>query len=362
MSSFPNTLKVNESVLDDFPEELSNVPSPRPVAPPPPVFLEPSYSASPVIPAAIQAAQPGTTETRPVRRGGFLAAALIGVGAGAIGGLIIFGQGQPSSIRQVERPASIKALAEPPPQPAAPAAQPPAVSTVQPSAAAAISGTIDPPAAAPARPALAAALPPVPAPSRDAVPTQSPALTREAAVAKTAPEITGPAPLPAPRAEAPVAVAAVAPPVAAAVPAEPPPAALDALAPVAAASRVDVSRAAPVPSVPAKVDEEAAIGAVLDRYQTAYGKRDAAAVKQIWPSANQAALAKAFANLESQNLAFYSCKTTIEGPTARTSCGGQMSYVARVGNGSSRTQHRDWTFTLSRRATDDWQIDGVVIR
>jgi hypothetical protein len=106
----------------------------------------------------------------------------------------------------------------------------------------------------------------------------------------------------------------------------------------------------------------AAIDAVLTRYQAAYGNRDAAAVKQLWPSANQAALAKAFANLESQNLAFYSCKTTIEGSTARASCGGQMSYVPRVGTGSSRTQHRDWSFTLSRNSADGWQIDGVQIR
>jgi hypothetical protein len=106
----------------------------------------------------------------------------------------------------------------------------------------------------------------------------------------------------------------------------------------------------------------AAIDAVLSRYQAAYGNRDAAAIKQLWPSANQAALAKAFANLESQNLAFYSCKTTIEGSTAHAWCGGQMSYVPRVGTGSSRTQHRDWTFTLSRNSADGWQIDGVQIR
>ena len=109
-------------------------------------------------------------------------------------------------------------------------------------------------------------------------------------------------------------------------------------------------------------NDQRAIDEVLSNYRAAYEARNAAAVKRVWPAANEGALVKAFANLESQNLAFYGCRTSIEGATARTSCDGQVSYVARRGSKNSRTEHRNWTFILGRTSTDDWQIDGVQIQ
>jgi hypothetical protein len=100
----------------------------------------------------------------------------------------------------------------------------------------------------------------------------------------------------------------------------------------------------------------------LSHYRAAYETRNAGAVKQVWPAANEAALAKAFANLESQSLSFYGCRTSIEDSTARASCDGQVSYVARLGSRNSRTEHRNWTFVMRRTSGNGWRIDEVQIR
>lgn len=370
MSPLPNTLKIRESVLDDFPREPQAAPTPSPVAQPL-TFLEefdlelPGRLSS--MPA--QAARRGTSTTRPRRRRGLFVAAAFGVAAGAIGGLVLFAPVPADRLMSLQ--ALLPAAMPQPRQPVPPAAD----ARVEPPPNVASAAPVTPPSRS-AAPAVAAVLPKKP-------PAAAPAVSKPIAVVPSSAPPAAPLSARVPRVEPPASVAAAAAPVAAPPPApvslsaEPAPASLDAPSLVAAPNRIDVGRAAaaapaataaaasPAPAVPAAVEppnQAAAIDAVLDRYQAAYGNRDAAAVKRLWPSANQAALAKAFANLESQNLAFYSCKTTIEGSTARASCGGQMSYVARVGSGSSRTQHRDWTFTLSRNATDNWQIDGVVIR
>lgn len=135
--------------------------------------------------------------------------------------------------------------------------------------------------------------------------------------------------------------------------------------PAPPSSAVALDEPAPATSLSAVVefgDDQAAIDDVLSRYRAAYETRDAGAVKRVWPGANESALAKAFADLESQNLAFYGCRTSIEDSTARASCAGQVSYVARLGDQNSRTQQRNWTFTLRRTSRDDWQIDEVQIR
>jgi hypothetical protein len=100
---------------------------------------------------------------------------------------------------------------------------------------------------------------------------------------------------------------------------------------------------------------------VIDRYRSAYSELDAGAVKHVWPTASEAALAKAFANLDSQNLAFYQCETTVAGATATARCDGQVSYVGRVGPRQPRTQNREWTFTL-KKAAGAWVIERVQIR
>jgi hypothetical protein len=100
---------------------------------------------------------------------------------------------------------------------------------------------------------------------------------------------------------------------------------------------------------------------VLNRYGSAYSNLDARAVKQVWPTATEATLAKAFAGLESQNLGFYQCDTTVSGATARATCDGQVSYVGRVGPKQPRTENRQWVFTLAK--TDGfWKIERVQVR
>jgi hypothetical protein len=116
------------------------------------------------------------------------------------------------------------------------------------------------------------------------------------------------------------------------------------------------------PSTIRSPDHQQAIDGILSDYRAAYDTRNARAVKGVWPAANEAALAKAFADLESQNLAFYGCRTSIEDSTARASCDGQVSYVARRGSRNSRTENRNWTFTLRRTSEDDWRIVEVQIR
>jgi len=115
------------------------------------------------------------------------------------------------------------------------------------------------------------------------------------------------------------------------------------------------------PAAPPSVDERPAIDSVINRYRSAYSELDAGAVKHVWPTASEAALARAFANLDSQNLAFYQCETAVAGATATARCDGQVSYVGRVGPRQPRTQNREWTFTL-KKAAGGWVIERVQIR
>ena len=111
----------------------------------------------------------------------------------------------------------------------------------------------------------------------------------------------------------------------------------------------------------AAADDRSLIENVLSRYGSAYSDLDARAVKQVWPTATESALAKAFAGLEYQNLGFYECDTTIAGATARATCDGQVSYVGRVGPKQPRTENREWVFTL-KKSDGLWQIERVQVR
>jgi hypothetical protein len=121
--------------------------------------------------------------------------------------------------------------------------------------------------------------------------------------------------------------------------------------------QVESQPAAPV----AAPDERSMVENVLSRYGAAYSELDARAVKQVWPTATESALAKAFAGLEYQNLGFYECDTTISGATARATCEGQVSYVGRVGPRQPRTENREWVFTL-RKSDGLWKIERVQVR
>ena len=133
--------------------------------------------------------------------------------------------------------------------------------------------------------------------------------------------------------------------------------------------RVELDDAMPIAAVPARpvaapvaratiVDDVPAIRNVIARYQQAYEDLDAAAVKRIWPSVDERALAKAFDGLQSQNVTLNPCQIDVTGTGARASCRGAAGFVGRVGNRASAAQAREWRFVF-RKAGDGWQIDSV---
>jgi hypothetical protein len=106
------------------------------------------------------------------------------------------------------------------------------------------------------------------------------------------------------------------------------------------------------------IDDRAAIQDVIRRYENAYERLDAAAAKQIWPSLDERALARAFAGLASQTLTLQPCRIDVGNSSAVASCPGSATYVGRVGSKSGQIQRRDWTFVL-RKSTEGWQIGSV---
>jgi hypothetical protein len=121
--------------------------------------------------------------------------------------------------------------------------------------------------------------------------------------------------------------------------------------------------AAPTVEAPAppSVNEAAAVRDLLARYRTAYEQLDAGLAKQIWPGVDERALARAFDGLESQAMRFESCNVDVGEGRAAAFCRGTATYVRRVGNKSSQTQGREWTFVL-RKAERGWFIQAVQMR
>jgi hypothetical protein len=117
---------------------------------------------------------------------------------------------------------------------------------------------------------------------------------------------------------------------------------------------------APVPTAPAvaKIDEEAQIQKALQRYRTAYDGLDARSARAVWPAVNEAALARAFDGLESQNLTFDACAVQLHGEAADATCRGSARYVPKIGNREPRVEPRTWSFTL-RKSGADWQIESA---
>ena len=131
------------------------------------------------------------------------------------------------------------------------------------------------------------------------------------------------------------------------------PAATPVAPPVAAAP---AGAAAVVPST-----DELRVESLLRLYTRAYERLDSGAVRAIWPSVDERALARAFASLSSQTLSFDSCDITVNGATARASCHGHASYVGKVGNQTPRTESRTVQFEL-RRDADAWKIERADAR
>ena len=129
--------------------------------------------------------------------------------------------------------------------------------------------------------------------------------------------------------------------------------------PDAAAPANDVAAVAKAgvtpPAVPSAPRADVAVRRTLDRYAAAYNELDAAAAQRVWPTVDRAALARAFDALASQRVSLGDCRIEIASATARADCAGSATWSARIGDGSSRTEARRWTFDLER-AGDEWQI------
>ncbi|HEY7288060.1 MAG TPA: hypothetical protein VH497_21575 [Vicinamibacterales bacterium] len=115
--------------------------------------------------------------------------------------------------------------------------------------------------------------------------------------------------------------------------------------------------AAAVPTS-AVVDDEQGVKQALQRYRSAYDRLDARLARNVWPTVNEAALARAFDSLQSQSLTFNTCDVAFKGPAAVATCEGTMRYTPRVGARDSRIEPHVWTFTLRKRGPD-WEIDSV---
>jgi hypothetical protein len=105
---------------------------------------------------------------------------------------------------------------------------------------------------------------------------------------------------------------------------------------------------------PALRDEDH-IHAALTRWRTAYSALDASAAREVWPSVDARALARAFQALKSQELRFDRCNLTVNGGSARAACTGRAVYVPRIGKQSPRATSHEWTFELTK-SDERWTI------
>jgi len=115
------------------------------------------------------------------------------------------------------------------------------------------------------------------------------------------------------------------------------------------------------PPVKATSEDQSRVADVLRRYARAYGALDANAARDVWPSVDQRALARAFESLRSQELSLQDCEIDVHGPTANASCRGQAQYVGKVGSGEPRIEPRTWRFEL-RREGEAWKIANAEAR
>jgi hypothetical protein len=122
------------------------------------------------------------------------------------------------------------------------------------------------------------------------------------------------------------------------------------------------------PSVPEKaaspvepVNEAAAVRAALTKYANAYTDLDAAAVRAVWPSVDQAGLRRAFSALDAQQVTFDRCDVQVTGAAGRATCAGTTMWRPKIGGGSAREQNRTWNFVL-KNAGGSWQIVKAEVR
>jgi hypothetical protein len=106
-----------------------------------------------------------------------------------------------------------------------------------------------------------------------------------------------------------------------------------------------------------QIDDRLLVNQTLQRYRAAYDELDAHSAQAVWPSVNQAALARAFDALESQTLSFDTCEIQLQTRgTATATCRGSARYVPKIGNRDPHTESRVWSFDLLKEGAG-WTID-----
>jgi len=109
------------------------------------------------------------------------------------------------------------------------------------------------------------------------------------------------------------------------------------------------------------VAEESRVRRVIDQYASAYGQLNAAGVRSVWPSVDERALTKAFADLSAQSVSFDDCDISVIGVAARASCRGPASYVRKYGNQEPHKERHTVRFELKREG-DVWKIQKAETR
>jgi hypothetical protein len=120
---------------------------------------------------------------------------------------------------------------------------------------------------------------------------------------------------------------------------------------------------APVASASAAkttVTDERLVRAALSVYAAAYNQLDASAVRAVWPSVDQRALARAFDGLISQNITLGQCDVRVNGVSAHAECAGSAKWTPKVGGGTQSASRR-WRFDF-RNTGVDWIIVQVTVR
>lgn len=107
--------------------------------------------------------------------------------------------------------------------------------------------------------------------------------------------------------------------------------------------------------------ETQAVEGVLRAYREAVEALDVKRLKRLWPSVNEKALAKAFAEMEQQTLSFDGCVIGLSASRADATCTGNARIVPRVGNPAPHYLIGEWRFTL-RKTDDGWVIQAVEAR
>lgn len=104
--------------------------------------------------------------------------------------------------------------------------------------------------------------------------------------------------------------------------------------------------------------EEASVRQVLRTYAEAYGELDVGAAAEIWPTVDRRALARAFATLKSQDVAFESCEVQTGPASAVARCRGTVQYVRKIGAPTPHIEAQEWLITMQKLG-GDWKIDRV---